>query len=319
MILYICLKGLILAILFWECESKFFEIKGLKSQRRMDIGTLNTENVIEDINMSDPKQTEKGTSEDSQVIRLTNITIHSQTTEGISANNTNNTSQQIYTTTKIDKDNNTLNSNEVNLTNATIQDNKPLQETPVFKSIEESIVPVTVVHDTGGDNLTTVTALTRGINNASTLVDIIRFPNTEHDNRNVTTVSNAIPLQTSTDEAMTEDSQLDINIKMKASDDSLSIIDIKTMTKQSNDKIDSTSISNMLKKFANRFMKLMKGFFSFKRFNDDDDENFEDKYSLYVPISEDVSRSQYNSAEKQHVNILREGTLSLLGNDRNHM
>lgn len=314
MILYICLKGIILFVLFWECESKFFEIKGLKSQRRVDIGTSDTVNVIEDMNTSDPKETNKETAEDSQVIRLTNITISSQTTEDNSPNNTNDTRQLIDTTIKIDEDNITINSNELKPINATIQDNKPLQDTPVFKSIDMSTMPVTDIHANSSDNVTTVTALI--ISNTSTKVDIIPFSNNKHDNINVTTVSNAIPLQIST---TTDDSQLDINIKMKASDDSLSIIDIKTVTKQSNEKFDSTSISNMLKKFANRFMKLMKGFFSFKRFNDDDEEYLEDKYSLYVPISEDVSRTQYNSAEKQHVNILREGTLSLLGNDRNNM
>lgn len=314
MVVFVCLKGLILFILFWECESKFFEIKGLKSQRRSGVGTLNAENDIEDTKTSDPKETNKGTTEDSQMIRLTNISINSLPTQ---KNSVNNASREIDTATKIERDNIALDLNELKSTNATIQDNKPLQETHVLKSIEESTVPVAVVNDSSTDNISIVTALV--INNASTKEDITLLSNNEPDNKTVTTMATTVPSQISTNETTTDDSQLDISIKMKASDDSLSIIDIKTSSKQSNDKIDSNSISTILRNFAKRFMKLMKGFFSFKRFNDEEDERPEDNYNLYVPISEDVSRTQYNSAEKQHVNVLREGALSLLGNDRNDM
>lgn len=315
MVVFICLKGLILFILFWECESKFFEIKGLKSQRRF--GMLDTANGIEDTNTSDPKETNKGTTDDSQVIRLTNISINSQPVEKYSVNNLNNTIKDSDSTTETDKNNNIHNFNELNPTNVTIQDNKPLQETHVLKNVEESTVSVPVINETSSVSLSTATALI--INNTSTKEEMISPSDNGHENKNVTTTLNALLSQISTSETTTENSQLDINIKMKASDDSISIIDIKTSSKQPNDKVNSVSITYMLKKFADRFMKLMKTFFSFKRFNDGEEELVEDNYNLYVPISEDVSRTQYNSAEKQHVNVLREGALSLLGNDRNNM
>lgn len=314
MVVYICLKSLILFILFWECEPKFFEIKGLQSQRRSDI--LDTENGIEDTNSSNSKEINKGTTEDSQIIRLTNISINNQPAEKNLLNNTNNAIEDIDIAAKMDKNNSIHNLNQPNVTNDTIQDYKPLQETHVFISGEESTVPVLIINESSSDNISTATAVV--INNTNT--DVISLSNNKHESNNVTTELNATLPPISTNGTTIENSQIDINIKMKTSDDSISIIDIKTSSKQSNNELGSGSITYLLKKFANQFMKILKGIFSFKRFNDSDEEQLvEDNYNLYVPISEDVSRMQYNSAEKQHVNVLREGALSLLGNDRNNM
>lgn len=332
MILSICLKGLILYNLFWECESKIIEIQGVKLHRRIGDGMLDIENDIEDTNVSYPKDTKKGSSEDSKLIRLTNISIN-QPTEEISMDNTKNTSPVIDTVTKTDKNNNSINLNELIQTTATIPDLKPLQETPVLKTIQETQVPVTIIDEniietasiatiinniTKKEDITELANNEHTINNTSMKQYTIATSNNEHDSKNPTTISSAIRSEISTDRiTVTDDSQLDIIIKMNVSNDSLSIIDITTSNKPPNDKVNTNSILAVLKDFANRFMKILKGLFAFKRFNDVEDEPLQDNYNIYVPISEDVSRMQYNSAEKQHVHVLREGALSLLGNDRN--